>query len=171
MHTMRRIGPVVVIGAGVLLILLMGAWLYVGNLIDHPGIVPLPEQVAGLPLSSKLTGTDATEEFSMLHKEHFPLTSGAVGVYGDNQIGLWVGGAPLDFMAARLVSAMRGKIAEGHSPFTPVAERQDGSRTIYVLEGMGQSHYYFQSKNLVIWLASQPDLADKALQQTREAYP
>lgn len=171
MHIMRRIGPILVMATGVLLTLLTGAWLYVGNLIDHPGIVALPEQVAGLPLTSKLTGPDATEEFSMLHNEHFPLTSGAVGIYGDNQIALWVGGTPLDFMAAGLVSAMRNKIAEGNSPFTPVAERRDSGRAIYALEGMGQSHYYFQSKNLVIWLAAEPALADKALQQTLEAYP
>ena len=171
MHIMRRIGPILVMGAGLLLVLLTGIWLYVGNLVDHPGVLPLPAQVAGLPLSSKLTGTDATEEFSMLHNEHFPLTSGAVGIYGDNQVALWVGGAPLDFMAAGLVTAMRDKIAVGNSPFTPITQRRDGSRTIYVLEGMGQSHYYFQSKNLVIWLAAEPALADKALQQTLEAYP
>ena len=153
------------------MILLMGAWLYVGNLIDHPGIVPLPEQVAGLPLSSKLTGTEATEEFSMLHNKQFPMTSGAVGIYGDNQIAVWVGGTPLQFMAAELVTAMRDKIAEGNSPFTPVAERHDGNRTVYSLEGMGQRHYYFQSRNLVIWLAAEPALADEALQQTLEAYP
>lgn len=168
---MRRIGPITVIGAGILLILLTGVWLYVGNLIDHPGPVSLPESIAGVSLTSKLTGTDATEEFSMLHNEHFPLTSGAVGIYGDNQVAVWVGGAPLPFMATRLVDAMRDKIAEGNSPFTPLSARQEDGRTIYALEGMGQKHFYFQSNNRVIWLAAEPALADKALQQTLEAYP
>jgi hypothetical protein len=149
----------------------IGPWLYVNNLINHPGITPLPDRVADLPLTSKLTGTDATEEFSMLHQEHFPLTSGAVGIYGDNQAAVWVGGAPLPFMARELVDAMRDKIAEGNSPFTPLSPRQAGGRTIYALEGMGQKHFYFQSSNLVIWLAAEPALADKALQQTLEAYP
>jgi hypothetical protein len=168
---MRRIGPIVVIGLGILLILSMGAWIYLGNQIDHPSIAPLPDRLANLQLTTKLTGADATEEFSMLHDQHFPLTSGAVGIYGNNRVALWVGGAPLAFMAAQLVVAMRDKIAEGNSPFTPVTERQDGARTIYALEGMGQRHYYFQSKNMVIWLAAEPALADEALQQTLEAYP
>ncbi len=168
---MRRIGPIVVIGMGILLILTVGAWLYLNNLINHPTIVPLPDRVAELPLTTKLTGTDATEEFSMLHKKQVPLTSGAVGVYGDNQIALWIGGTPLEFMAAELVVAMHDKISEGNSPFTRIAERRNGGRTIYALEGMGQRHYYFQSNNLVIWLAVEPALADKALQQILEAYP
>lgn len=168
---MRRIAPIVAVGMGVLLILVSGGWLYLNNWTQNPAVAPLPEQVAGLPLTTKLTGTDATEEFSMLHNEHFPLTSGAVGIYGNNQVALWVGGAPLAYIATQLVIAMRDKIAEGNSPFTPVSERQDGSRTIYALEGMGQRHYYFQSKNLVIWLAAEPALADEALQQSLEAYP
>lgn len=46
-----------------------------------------------------------------------------------------------------------------------------GNRVVYVLEGMGQKHYYSQAKNLVIWLAVEPGLADQALQQTLEVYP
>jgi hypothetical protein len=30
---------------------------------------------------------------------------------------------------------------------------------------MGQRHYYFQSQNLVIWLAANPAFADKKLSQ------
>ena len=168
---MRRIGPIILIGMGVLSILFTGTWMYINNLIRHPGVVALPNQVASLPLTSRMTGTDATQEFSMLHSEQFPLTSGAVGIYGDSQIALWVGGTPLDFMARSLVAGMRDKIAKGNSPFTPVAERKEGGRTIYVLEGMGQTNYYFQSNNLVIWLAAEPALADEALRQTLEAYP
>ena len=65
---------------------------------------------------------------------------------------------------------MRQKIAEGNSPFTPVDEFDSRHRKIYVLEGMGQRHYYFQSQNLVIWLAANPAFADKALQQILEVY-
>ena len=70
-----------------------------------------------------------------------------------------------------MTSAMQEKIAEGNSPFTPVNEINDRNRTIYVLEGMGQKHFYFQSGNLVIWLASDEATADQALQQILEAYP
>ena len=159
------------IGLGIILILFSGgAYLYDSGTIQ-PAIAPLPDQVAGLPLSMKMTGTQATEEFAMLHNKHFPLTSGAVGIYGEQQATLWVGGAPFNFMAAGMITAMRDKISEGRSTFTPLDEINDGGRTIYVLEGMGQMHFYFRSKNLVIWLAVDPALADQALQQILETYP
>ncbi len=119
----------------------------------------------------ELSGVQATEEFANLHNNHFPLTSGAVGIYGNRQAALWAGGAPFKLLTSRLVIAMRDKIAEGQSPFTPIREIEQNGRTIYELEGMGQKHYYFQSQNLVIWLASDPAFADKALQQILEAYP
>lgn len=168
---MRRIVSVAVMGMGVLLLLAAGGWLYFSNQVSQPGPAPLPNEVAGLSLSMKMTGAQATEEFATLHNNHFPLTSGAVGTYGNQQIGLWVGGAPFNLLATRLVIAMHDKIAEGNSPFTPVREFEDRGRVVYGLEGMGQKHYYFQSQNLVIWLASDPAFADKALPQILEAYP
>jgi hypothetical protein len=74
-------------------------------------------------------------------------------------------------MAAQMVDAMHDKIAQGRSPFTPTSQISDNGRTIYALEGMGQKHYYFQSRNLVIWLAVEADIADTAIQQLQEFYP
>ncbi len=168
---MRNYIHLALIGLGIILILLSGGVYLYGSGILQSAVAPLPDQLASLPLAMKMTGTQATEEFDMLHNQHFPLTSGAVGIYGDQKVALWVGGAPFNFMAAGLVTAMRDKISEGRSPFTPIDEFEDGGRTIYALEGMGQKHYYFQSKNLVIWLAADPSIADEALEQTLEAYP
>jgi len=168
---MRKYAYHTLIGLGIILLLVSGGiYLYNSGTIQ-PAVAPLPDQLAGLPQSMKMTGTQATEEFDMLHNQHFPLTSGAVGIYGDKKAALWVGGAPFNFMAADMITAMRDKISEGRSPFTPIGEFKDGGRTIYTLEGMGQKHYYFQSKNLVIWLAADSSIADQALKQTLEAYP
>lgn len=168
---MRKYVCHALIGLGIILILVSGGiYLYDSGTIQ-PAVAPLPDQLAGLPQGMKMTGTQATEEFDMLHNQHFPLTSGAVGIYGDQKAALWVGGAPFNFMAADMITAMHNKISEGGSPFTPKGEFKDGGRTIYTLEGMGQKHYYFQSKNLVIWLAADPSIADEALKQTLEAYP
>jgi hypothetical protein len=156
---------------GTLIVLAAFGWAYVENSISHPAALTLPVQLAGLPLSSQMTGPQAVADFSNLHGEQFPLTSGAVGFYCNNRATIWVAGAPLSLMAARLVTAMRDKIAEGNSPFTTSGEYQDNKRTIYALEGMGQKHFYFQSHNLVIWLAADADIADAALQQLKEIYP
>lgn len=168
---MRKFVCYALIGLGIILILVSGStYLYQSGTIQ-PAVVPLPEQLVGLPQSTKITGTQATQEFDMLHNQHFPLTSGAVGIYGDQRATLWIGGAPFNFMATDMITAMHDKISDGGSPFTPKGEFKDGKRTIYALEGMGQNHYYFQSKNLVIWLAVEPSIADEALKQTLEAYP
>lgn len=146
-------------------------WLSYEQKVANPSPEAIPNNLAALPLMDQMTGRQAAFDFSQLHGRQIPLTSGAVGMYGDHQATLWVAGAPLKGMAARMVNTMRDKIAEGRSPFTPVAEISDNRRTIYALEGMGQKHYYFQSENLVIWLAVETDLAEVALQQLKEYYP
>lgn len=156
---------------GTLFIIAAVGWAYFEKATGNPAPLALPEQLAGLPLSSQMNGPQAVADFSNLHGKQFPLTSGAVGIYGNHQATLWVAGAPLNLMAARMVTTMRDKIAEGNSPFTPRGEYQDNQRTIYILEGMGQKHFYFQSQNLVIWLAADADIADAALQQLKEIYP
>jgi hypothetical protein len=168
---MRRLGSLLLMGAGILLFFGAGGWLYFSDLISRPAPVPLPDQIAGLPLTDQRTGAQAASDFFALHEKQFPLTSGAVGIYGNHQITLWVAGTPLNFQASQMVEAMREKIAEGNSPFTSTSEFVTGGRTVHSLEGMGQKHFYFQSKNLVIWVASDPAFADQALEQTLEAYP
>ena len=168
---MKRSLSLTLMFLGTLIILAAFGWAYVENSISHPAGLILPDQLAGLPLSSQMTGPQVVADFSNLHGEQFPVTSGAVGFYGNNRATLWVAGAPLNLMAARLVTAMRDKISEGNSPFTPTGEYQDKLRTIYALEGIGQKHFYFQSHNLVIWLAADADIADAALQQLKEIYP
>lgn len=168
---MRRILPTLLVGIGTLLIAVPTGWLYFSSLVNHPAAVPLPDQIAGQQMTNYTTGAQAATQFEDLHNKQFPLTSGAIGIYGNHEITLWAAGTPLNFMAARMVNTMEEKIAKGNSPFTPLEQFVQGPRTIYVLEGMGQIHYYFQSKNLVIWLSANPSIADQALEQILEVYP
>ncbi|MEW5939322.1 MAG: hypothetical protein AB1750_06660 [Chloroflexota bacterium] len=168
---MKQIFPVVLIALGLALLFGVAGWFYFEGLVAHPAALPLPEWVADLPMTGFQSGDEAAAAFVNLHGKQFPLTSGAIGLYGDNQITLWVAGAPANFIAARMIVAMRDKIANGNSPFTPMTEINDNGRIVYVLEGVGQKHYYFQSKNLVVWLAVNPAFADAAIQQILEVYP
>jgi hypothetical protein len=94
-----------------------------------------------------------------------------MGVYGNQQITVWIAGTSSEAIASQMVDAMRARIAEGNSPFTPVTESINHNRPIYVLEGMGQKHFYFHAKNLVVWVAVDPALADTVIQEVLEAYP
>ena len=146
-------------------------WAVIGAAESNPEAVALPQQIAGLEQTRYITGAQAAEQFDQLHGKQFPITSGAVGIYGDDQITLWAAGAPLNIMAAQLINAMHSKISEGRSPFSETGSLQYYGRTVLELDGMGQRHYYFQSKNLVVWLAAEPALADKALQEALEVFP
>jgi hypothetical protein len=64
-----------------------------------------------------------------------------VGIYvSEGEITIYVAGTQLKFMAYRLLTAMREKIAEENSPFMPLGEREVKQHKVYELEGMGQSH-------------------------------
>jgi hypothetical protein len=168
---MKRLFPIGLIALGTALFLGAVGWFYLDYLVSHPVGLSLPERVAGSSLTDRMIGAPAAENFVNLHNQKFLITSGAIGFYGDRQATIWVAGAPFDFMAAGMVNSMRDKISEGSSPFTPTNELKIRGRTVYELEGMGQRHFYFQSNNLVIWLAADPSIADEAIEQILEAYP
>lgn len=167
---MKRIFPLALITLGLLLSVAAVGQLYLSNRTSSTDTINLPRELADLSLTQTRTGSEAIAEFADLHGKEFPVVSGAIGIYGNSQITLWVAGAESKSTAIEMTDAMQSKIAQGNSPFTPVNEIKDGNRKIYALEGMGQKHYYFQSNNLVIWLAVDPNLADEALQQILEVY-
>jgi hypothetical protein len=168
---MRLVIPVILISTGVIFFISMVGFLLINNAVENPGSAPLPHEINGLTLSRFSTGKAAANEVNRMHNNSFLVTSASVGIYGREQATIWVTGSPTGFLASRMVTAMDEKIRKVESPFTPTAERRDGNRVIYELDGMGQKHYYFQSSNFVIWLSAQPELAEHLLLQTIEFYP
>lgn len=168
---MRHGIPFGLIVLGTLLIVGALSWVSFGNSAISADAIALPDRLGGQQRTDYRTGAQAMDEFENLHGKQFTLTAGAVGIYGNQQITVWVAGTSSDSVAAQMVESMREKIAEGNSPFTPLSRATDKNRSIYVLEGMGQRHFYFQSKNLVVWVAVDPALAETVIQQILEAYP
>ena len=130
----------------------------------------VPREIAGLPLTQLITGQDAIESIQQLHGKEFPLVDGAVAIYGDRSVILWVSDAGSISAAADLAELMKIRIAEGRSPFEELGSFGLDNFFIYELEGMGQAHYYWQSGNLVLWLAADGGLAENALKETAEYY-
>ncbi len=114
----RRLRAAFLIALGVvLLVATIGYWRLTAA-VDRPAAAPLPQTLTGLPLTAATYGPGAVVEIARLHGKRFPLTAGAMGVYGSQkQAILWVAEVPIHLMAARMVEAMREKIAEGTSPF------------------------------------------------------
>ena len=65
---------------------------------------------------------------------------------------------------------MEGSIAVAQSPFRALGKRELEGVTVYELQGLGQRHFYFQAGRLLIWLASDDDVADQALSETLAFY-
>ncbi len=172
----RRLGPILLAAFGAILIAGAAGWLAFSTWLANPGEVAVPQAMAGLPLTQKSVGPEAVAEVTQLHGKEFPLISGAMAMYGEGAAVLWVSGAPASPMAAEMVRAMTDKIADAstgsaRSPFTPLGARQMNGRTVYELSGMGQRHFYFQSSNLVIWLAADDSIAENALDEALQFYP
>ena len=167
---MKRIIPFVLITLGILLSLGALSQLYLRSQANSPVSINLPDQLAGLPITDSQSGAKAISEIADLHGKEFPVDFGAVGVYGNRDITLWIAGASSVSIASEMTNAMQEKIAEGNSPFTPISEINDRDHKVYALEGMGQKHYYFRAENPVIWLSADPAFADDALQQILEVY-
>ena len=163
---------VVLIGTGFFILIIGLGYAFWIQSLEQIYPAPLPDQLAGFPLSGRILGRSALTELAWMHNQGFSLSKGAVGTYGgENEITLYVAGTPLKFLAGRLLVAMHDKIAEANSPFTPLAEREINRRKVYELLGMGQLHYYFRSDNLIVWLAADETHAEGALRQVLDFYP
>lgn len=164
--------PLLLILLGGLFLLSSLGFLLLVNRPQQPGSAPLPPMLGSLALKNKMEGQEALNNVARLHGKEFELISGSVGHYGPRgEVTVWVTGAASSRLAAQITEQMRAKIAEGGSPFQPLEERPAGSRIIYVLSGMGQTHYYFQSNELVVWLAAPAGQAESVLADLLAFYP
>ena len=171
-RTGRSIASLALVGLGWMLILAAAASLLYTREIRNPDEVTLPDNLAGYPRRAALYGEQAISDVSRLHGKEFPLSSGGVGMYGDQgEVTLWATGTLADFLASRMLEDMVEAIAQGDSRFVPRAELERGGRRVFELDGMGQRHFYFQAGRLVIWLAADPALAEDALRGALAFYP
>ncbi len=161
----RRIGSLILMGLGAIVLLALVGWLSMDLLASSWGTVTVPNSLAGLPLSRRTTGEAALAEIEQMHGKEFVIIGGVVAHYGGDAATLWVSSTWLPFMAALQVSLMEERIAEGRSPFTPLGVDQVQGVTVYALSGMGQMHYYFQLDRRVIWLAVAAERADQSLKE------
>lgn len=169
---LKKSAAILMVGLGILVVLVAAILAMYQHRINQITSAALPDEVAGLTLRRSVFGQQALNELSWMHGQEFQLNQGAVGIYGSgDETTLYVAGTPIGFMAGRMITAMRDKIARGESPFTPLGEKNDGSRTVYKLEGIGQQHYYFRSGNLVIWVSVDNAQAEVVLGEVLDFYP
>jgi hypothetical protein len=166
-----RIGPIVVMGLGAVVLVLAAAAAPLALKLMNPAAASLPPALGGMPIQGAIYAAEAVETIDRMHANSFPLSSGAVGVYGPfNEAVLYISGAPTEGLAQRMIVEMTERIAEHETPYTPTGEEIINGTLVYILEGHGQQHFYFQAGSLLIWLAADEWLADQALMDSVRFY-
>jgi hypothetical protein len=168
---MRKKLPFLFVGLGMVFLAVAGAYFWhltlplkAGNPSD------VPQSLAGVALSQVMTGEEAIRSINQLHGKEFPLEDGSVAVYGSENATLWISVAADDAAARELTDQMVARIAEGDSPFTDEGAMDIGGVTLYALTGLGQHHFYWQSGNLVLWVAADDDIASDVLHEAMAYY-
>lgn len=169
---MKRSLPLLLIFGGLLTTVFgLRTWIAQTSM-SKPTVIHLPSILADLPLARSNTGEQALQEIARLHGRTLEISTARTGTYGaEDQIQLWVAQAPSTPAASQLLAAMASAIVEDRSPFTPLGDRQQGDRMVYELTGFGQLHYYFQSADLLVWLAVDDTRSEETLRQVLEFYP
>jgi hypothetical protein len=167
----KRVIPVLLILIGALIILSAVGILLHPKLVRSPQKELLPQALDGLPLNQAIYGPEAIAGVIELHGVDFALEDAGIGQYGtQGEITLWVSVEPDAATAAELNDLMTEKINEGRSTFTLPEIQQFGGTPVYVLEGLGQMHYYWQASDLILWLAADHDIANQVLGECLNFY-
>lgn len=128
---------------------------------------PVPDALAGMRLTGVTEGEQAKASVEELHGKALGagLEAAWIGEYGQKQATVWVSRSLQERDADELLTRMHDRIAEGNSPFGNPRTLGVGGLTVYALDGMGQSHFYFQVNKDIYWLAISPALAPAGLDE------
>jgi hypothetical protein len=167
----KRLAPILLVIVGIISILAAVGILFYPRLTSETQKELLPPDLAGLPLNQAVYGMEAITGVIQLHGVDFPLEDAAIGNYGtQGEITLWVSVEPDENTATDLMDLMTEKINLGRSPFTLPVVSVFNNTPVYVLEGLGQQHYYWQVDELILWLAADYELADQVLEESLAFY-
>lgn len=132
-----------------------------------PRLRTAPPTLAGLALHHEVGGQKAVSAIERLHNgAEIQVRSAWIAHYGEGPSAmLYVGVAKNGGEAGRLLEAMKGKIAEGGTPFQGLEELRWGEGSVYVMTGQGQLHFLFRDESQVVWLSADPVVAHRALRE------
>ncbi|MCL5677245.1 MAG: hypothetical protein M1602_05185 [Firmicutes bacterium] len=125
-----------------------------GGTGGREGGLAVPEQFAGLPRTSLLTGEAARREITGMHGRSLAFSDGYKAQYGQGaeQVVVWLVTTADQVKAQALVKEMTDRIGPSNKVFSPPEALQVGGALAYRTEGMGMVHYYYARGNRVYWV-------------------
>ena len=134
-------------------------------------VLRVPAALAGTPIVTSLRGAAALADVSRLHGKTIAAVDAVVARYRDGTT-LWVSASSSALEASRLFWRMNRRIANGTEVFSAPRPQEIAGRSVFVTEGIGQIHYYYQSGARLIWLAVPPGPhAGAAIEALLDLYP
>lgn len=129
-----------------------------------------PASLGGARLASSLRGPAALAEISRLHGRRIGGDDALMAGYEYGLL-LWVTASGSAFRAGSLLFRMNRGMSGGTDVFTAPRGREIRGRTVFITDGLGQRHAYYQSGRYVVWLAAPAAVAEQALQDLLHTYP
>jgi len=133
---------------------------------------PLPQKLADMKLTQSIQGADAISQISKLHRLNMELVDGIVAQYKNSRAKatLWIGMADTPKQAERLINRMTESIQQGNNKtFGHFQQLNVKDITVYSVLGMGQIHYYYRRGKRTVWIALNPDIDQRALNEIIDA--
>jgi hypothetical protein len=124
--------------------------------------VHLPSVLAGQSLISSVRGADAQDQVARLHGKSIDITDALVGQYRGG-ITIWISVSESALKASSLLWAMNRRMAGGTATFSAPRPAQRHERTVFLTQGIGLEHVYFQRGAHVVWLAAPAGTVERAL--------
>ena len=133
-----------------------------------------PRSLGALTLKEAYGGTRAKREIEQMHGGKIRIDRGFVATYTDGKLSatVWVSETASEEEALDLAVKMEESIAKGGTPFEPLASiTVPGLEAIpvYFTRGMGQFHYIWVKKRLIIWVAMDEPSPEKRLEFLKAA--
>ena len=134
-----------------------------------------PAEMAGLKLSHFFQGKEAMAKIDKLHGKEIEMKNGYVAHYQGNRARAMLYISEFDGreQARQQLDLMKEKIKKGVKGFAhfrefkvkdlSVSQPQKAGKTIYLVMGFGQVHYFYLDSSRVIWLAVDPSVAGSVL--------
>ncbi len=130
-----------------------------------------PARMAGLELRHSSQGEEAIAEISRLHGKEIEMKNGYVARYESDRTKatLYISEFESENQARQQIELMKKKIEKGSKGFAHFRELEVEERTLYLVLGFGQIHYFYLDPNRVIWLAADPSVAELVLKAALKA--
>ncbi len=130
-----------------------------------------PIQIAGLELRHSSQGREATAEINRLHGKEIEMKNGYVVHYESERTRtmLYISEFDSEDQAREQIEQMKKKIEKGSKGFGHFRELEVEERTLYLVLGFGQIHYFYLDSNRVIWIAKDLSMAELVLKAALKA--